>query len=121
MTHKQIKHLAKELAGQFYEEESSTKDEIERDKRSLRFRKAFPNVKAYLQGHQHNPDGSVTYTKPGWMHYVVLARKLLTLMLGQSDERVSPHMKNTIYEALLDEHEEATNPKRAENFVQRMH
>lgn len=119
MTHKQIKHLAKELAGQFYEEETSTKPEIERNKRSLRFRRAFPTVKAYLLGHQHMPDGSIEYSKPGWMHHVVLARKLLTLMLGQSDARVSPHMKNTIYEALLEEHEEATNP-RSENFVQRM-
>lgn len=120
MTHRQIKHLAKELAGQFYEEETSTKPDLERNKRSLRFRKAFPKVKDYLMGHQHNPDGTVTYTKPGWMHHIVLARKLLTLMLGQSDARVSPFMKEQIYDALLEEHEQSTNPKRAENFVQRM-
>lgn len=120
MTHRQIKSLARELAGQFYDEETSTKPEGEREKRSMRFRKAFPKVKHYLAGHQHNPDGSVTYTKPGWMHHVVLARKLLTLMLGQPDARVSPHMKETIYDALLEEHETATNPNRSENFVQRM-
>lgn len=110
MSHRQIRHTARELAGTFYEE----------NMRSPKFRAAFPTVKAYLMGHWHKPDGSIEYSKPGWMHHVVLARKLLTLMLGQSDERVSPHMKNTIYEALLDEHEAATNPKRAENFVQRM-
>lgn len=120
MTHRQIKHLAKELAGQFYEEETSVKDEGERGKRSIRFRKAFPRVKDYMLGHHHNPDGTVTYTKPGWLHHVVLARKLLTLMLGQSDARVSPHMKETIYDALLEEHERATNPQRSENVVQRM-
>ena len=120
MTHKQIKHLAKELAGQFYDEETSTKPEGEREKRSMRFRKAFPKVKDYMLGHQHNPDGTVTYCKPGWMHHIVLARKLLTLMLGQPDARVSPHMKESIYDALLEEHEKATNPHRSENFVQRM-
>lgn len=110
MTHKQIQHTAKELAGSFYEE----------NKRSPQFRATFPTVKAYLLGHWHKPDGSVEYTKPGWMHHVVLARKLLTLMLGQPDARVSPHMKETIYDALLEEHDQATNPKMSTNFVQRM-
>lgn len=116
MTHRQIKHLATELAGTFYEFQTSTKDELEREKRSKRFRKAFPTVTAYLKGHYHRPDGNVVYTKPAWLHFVVQARAMLSHMLMRND--ITDHMKNEIYEALLEEHDKATR-KSARNFVQR--
>jgi hypothetical protein len=143
MTHKQIKHLAKEIAGQFHESETQISEEgaiesydpvvhgfdkrrfdkavEERQKRSLRFRRAFPKVKDYILGHQHMPDGSIQYVKPGWLHHVDRARQMLVLMLGQPDARVSPHMKEEIYEAILADHELSTDPKIAtSNISQRL-
>lgn len=141
--HRQIKSLAKEIAGQFHESETqiSEKGGIEsydpmahgfdkrrfdqvvqdRTKRSLRFRRAFPKVKDYILGHQHMPDGSVEYVKPGWLHHVDRARQMLVLMLGQPDARVSPHMKEEIYAAILSDHELSTDHKIATNNIsQRM-
>jgi hypothetical protein len=117
MTHRQVRHLATELAGTFYEFQTSTKPELEREKRSQRFRAAFPNVKSYLKGHYHKPDGTVEYTKPAWVHFVVQARAMMTQMLMRND--INDHMKNEIYEALLEEGEKASR-KSAKSIVQRM-
>lgn len=108
MTERTIKQMAKELAGQFYE-----------GNRTPGFRATFPTLQAYMRGHWHNADGTVTYTTAGWHHHVVLARKLLTLMLGQPDARVSPHMKESIYDALLEDHAKSTLPGAA-NINQRL-
>jgi hypothetical protein len=106
MTERTIRLMAKELAGTFYE-----------DNRSEQFRRTFPTLKAYMRGQWHQ-DGQIVINKPGWMYHIDLARKVLGLMLSQSDERVSPIMKERIYEALLDEHERATSPQ-AKKVTQR--
>lgn len=107
MTVKLLRDMAKELAGSFYEE----------NERTPGFRQAFPTVKAYLLGRWHQPDGRIKQDKPGWIHHVVLARKLLALMLGQPS--VTEHMKNEIYQALMEDRDQSTR-KGAQNITQRM-
>jgi len=109
MTVRTVKEMAKELAGIFYE-----------DNRTAGFRAAFPTYKAYLLGRWHQLDGSVKQTTAGWVHHVVLARKLLANMLSKPEGVVSQHMKDQIYNALLKDREQSSTPKRAENIVQRM-
>ena len=89
--------LAKELAGIFYED----------SKRSIKFRQAFPTLKSYMRGQWHQPDGDILIKEPGWTHHIALARKMMAMMLSQPDGRILPHMKERIYEALLDEHSRA--------------
>lgn len=107
MTVRLVREQAKELAGAFYE-----------DNRTPGFRKAFPTLKSYMLGRWHLPDGRVKQEQAGWIHHVVLARKLLALMLGRTD--VTQHMKDQIYKALLEDREQATTPRRAENITQRI-
>ncbi len=87
-----IKSQATELAGVFYEQE-----------RSPKFRKAFPTLKHYMGGWQVVADGALKKVSPGWMHHVILARRLLVEMLKKPDAVVSPAMKERIYDALLED------------------
>src|ERR1035437_6098434 len=107
MTERTIRMMAKELAGTFYE-----------DNRSIEFRRAFPTLKAYIRGQWHQQDGDIVINKPGWMYHIDLARKLMGWMLSQPDSKVSPIMKERIYEALLEEHSRATAPQ-AKKVLQR--
>jgi len=107
MTERTIRMMAKELAGVFYE-----------DNRSIKFRRTFPTLKAYMRGQWHQPDGQIIINKPGWMYHIDMARKLLGGMLSQPDAKVSPLMKERIYEALLEEHSRATDPQ-AKKVLQR--
>ena len=106
MTERTIRMMAKELAGKFYE-----------DNRSIGFRRTFPTLKAYMRGQWHQ-NGDIILNKPGWMYHIDLARKLLGVMLSQPDSRVSPVMKERIYEALLEENSKATSPQ-AKKVLQR--
>ena len=101
MTERTIRSLAKELAGIFYEDSA----------RSEKFRRAFPTLRDYMRGLWHQPDGDILIKEPGWTHHIEMARKMLTLMLGQPDARVSPIMKERIYDALIEEHEKALTSK----------
>ena len=105
MTEKTIKDMARELAGAFYE-----------DNRSEAFRKTFPTLKSYMRGQWHTPEGDIIINKPGWMYHIDLARKLLVVMLG--DHRVSEHMKERIYDALIEDYKKATSPN-AKKVLQR--
>lgn len=87
-----VRSLAKELAGIFYD-----------DNRSPKFRAAFPTFKHYMRGQWVQSDGSIKAYRPGWLHHVEHARKVLSLMLGQPDSRVSPIMKERIFDALIDD------------------
>ena len=107
MTERTIRTMAKEIAGVFYE-----------DNRSLKFRRTFPTLKSYMRGQWHQPNGDIVLNKPGWMYHVELARKILGSMLSQPDTRVSPIMKERIYEALLEEHTKANSPQ-AKKVLQR--
>lgn len=87
-----IRSTARELAGKFYEQN-----------RSPQFRYAFPTVECYLGGWQRVADGAIKKVPPGWMHHVVLARRMLVEMLRQPDARVSPHLKEKIADALIED------------------
>ena len=107
MTERTISSMAKELAAAFYE-----------DNRSLAFRVTFPTLKAYMRGQWHQSDGQIIINKPGWMYHIDLARKLMGALLSQPDSKVSPIMKERIYEALLEEHSRAMAPQ-AKKVLQR--
>jgi len=62
----------------------------------------------------------VRQDKAGWVYHIELARKLLAAMLGQPEGRVSQHMKDEIYNALLKDREQSTTKGRAQNITQRM-
>ena len=108
MTERTIRTLAKELAGQFYEQN-----------RSPAFRVAFPTVRAYIRGQWHGADGSIIrIDKPGWLYFVSLARKLMVEMLKRKD--VHENVKKGIYDALLEENIKATSPKARDLFQKQM-
>lgn len=97
MTERTIRSLAKELAGVFYEESI----------RSIKFRQAFPTLQAYMRGQWHQANGDILLKEPGWTHHIALARKMLVQMLSMPDARVSPLMKERMYDALIEEHNKA--------------
>jgi hypothetical protein len=106
MTEHTVRAQAKELAGVFYE-----------DNRSAGFRKAFPTLKHYMRGQWVQSDGSIKNYRPGWLHHVALARKVLALMLGQSDAVVSPVMKERIHASLIEDRE-LEHGRKAKNLHQ---
>lgn len=90
-----IKEQAIQLAGAFYERNRSNK-----------FRRAYPTVQHYLGGTQVMVNSNfepvrIKIVPKGWMHHVVLARRLLVEMLKQPDGVVTPHMKDEIADALI--------------------
>ena len=87
-----IRDLATELAGIFYD-----------GNRSVKFRKAYPTLKDYMRGREHQSDGRILHRVPGWRHHVKLAREMLVRMLGMPDARVSPEMKMRIYDAIIED------------------
>lgn len=124
MTERTIEHMARELAGQFYDlvrsaEDSGEKVQIERRGHVLlridphAFRKSFPTVKDYLTGRRFGrterlPDGTVRFVEgparmvaPAWLHFYDQARQILTTMLG--DPATHPNIKAAIYDALMED------------------
>jgi hypothetical protein len=102
--------MAKELAGTFYE-----------DNRSPTFRAAFPTFKHYMRGQWVQPDGSIKAYRPGWLHHVELARKLMAAMLGKPETVVTPVMKERIFNALIEDRDrqfKAEQRKTARNLHQ---
>jgi hypothetical protein len=102
--------MAKELAGVFYE-----------SNRSPGFRKAFPNFKNFMRGQWHQADGSIKLYRPGWLHFVALARKRMATILG--DKAVHPHIKEAIFNALIEDRNrqfkaETTAPKTVKELFQ---
>ncbi len=107
-----VKAQAKQLAGAFFE-----------DNRTDKFRRAFPTVQHFLTGTQVMYDKNLDVigrkkVAAGWLHFLVLARKTLTLMLGQPDARVSPQLKERIYDAILEDRDRTTR-QRAHRVSQR--
>lgn len=101
----QIKHLARELAGQFFEQKRSNKFRskgsktrvkyFERDpmgnlvekSKVMPFFEAYPTSKEFADGH--------------WPLFYEAARKCLITMLALPDSRVSQHMKEAIHAAIV--------------------
>lgn len=87
-----VRMLAKEVASAFYDQE-----------RSPAFRATFPTLKHYLTGVWVLKDGTTQIKTPGWHHHVGQARQMLVRMLGQSDERIKPHLKEAIFDDIIDD------------------
>lgn len=128
MAERTIAHLARELAGTFYDhvrEAESAGDKVQMAKRGRvfleidpkLFAKTFPTVRDYLRGRRHGridrdwktgrvsyvDDGSVTMSTPGWLYWYDQARQMLTVMLGRPD--IHDNVKQGIYAALLEDRE----------------
>lgn len=84
MTTQLVRTQAKEIAGQFYEQEQ----------RSLRFRAQWPDARAYVAAN--------------WVHFVDLARGSLAALLARPD--YPEHLKEAITRDLLEEHERQQSP-----------
>lgn len=109
-----VRAQAKELAGAFYE-----------NNRTDKFRRAFPTFKHFMHGVQVMYDSKLNVTgnkkvAAGWTHFIALARKTLTVMLGASDARVAPAIKERIYDALLEDRANIAGRK-AHRVKQRTH
>ena len=127
MTERTIEHVARELAGEFYDvvrsaESRDEKVQISRRGRVLLqiepklFAKTFPTVRDYLAGRRHGfmaakpdgiryhiDDGKVYQTTPGWLHFYDAARAKLTEMLGMGS--IHDNLKKGIYDAILEDRE----------------
>jgi hypothetical protein len=118
MTERTIRHLAKELAGIFYEQAGGDLfgTAPEDRERSKRFRLTYPTWPHYRDGIQVLPDGRVRPDQPGWMYFITLARARMVQML--SDPATTQPVKDAIYAALLEEHVKSTSPA-AQEILQR--
>jgi hypothetical protein len=117
VTERTIRSHAKALAGAFYDSHSRTerfrngedmvpvKVTMTDPKTGLpvEVEKRFPFKDAYPNAHE--------YVKAWWPAFVDLARKQLTAMLGMPDEKVSPHMKKAIYDAIIEDREKQMRGK----------
>lgn len=119
MTERTVRHLAKELAGAFYEQAAgdlfgTTKEDRER---SARFRSTYPTWEHYKKGIQVLPDGSTRLDRPGWTYFVSLARARMVQMLS---DPTKAHLHDAIYKALLEEHQKSTSPLAQEVLQRRL-
>jgi hypothetical protein len=111
MTERTIRSMARELAGRFYEQ-----------KRSDRFRSKDSLTRARV--FERQPDGSVAdvvkimpffeayptaqkFAAAHWPFFKEPAVRCFVAMLAMPDSRVSPYMKQCIYDALIEENEKA--------------
>jgi len=98
MTVQLIRRTAKDMAGAFYE----------MPERTPLFRKVFPTVKDFLTGRAHRADGTITLMDPNWWQFLDAAKQTLVKML--SEKTIHEHLKQPIYEALLEEAERGSKP-----------
>jgi hypothetical protein len=97
-----IRALAVELAARFYYDDKMP-NSPNTQQRSAAFRRAFPALRDFMRGREHQTDGSVLHRVPAWRYFTELARKMLSNMLGRSD--VSEAMKERIYDAICEDRE----------------
>ena len=144
MTERTIEHMARELAGRFYDEVRSAESRQEKIQISQRgriflqvdptvFRKTFPTVKDYLAGRHHGhtkrdlekgivthvDDGQVRLGPPGWLHWYDQARQMLVDMLD--NPMVHDNLKAGIYDAILEDRQKEIDAdgKPSPNITQR--
>jgi len=117
MTERTIRHLAKELAGVFYEQAGGDLfgTAPEDRERSKRFRQTYPTWKHYKNGLQVRPDGTIKQDQPGWVYFISLARARMVQMLSDPTKK---NLHEAIYKALLEEHNKSTSPA-AQEILQR--
>ncbi len=119
MTERTIRSVAKELAGVFYEQAGGDLfgTAPEDRERSKRFRETYPTWRHYRDGIQVLPDGRTKTDRPGWTYFVTLARARLVQMLQDPTKK---HLHDSIYKALLEEHEKSTSPMAQEVLQRRL-
>jgi len=118
VTERTIRHLAKQLAGTFYEQAGGDLfgNAPEDRERSKAFRQTYPTWEHYKRGLQCNADGVVVKVdQPGWMYFVSVARARMVQML---QDPTKSHLHDAIYKALLEEHQKSTAPQ-AQELLQR--
>ena len=128
MTERTIEHIARELAGQFYDTVRSAESRDEKVQLSQRgrvllqidpklFGKTYPTVKDYLVGRRHGTvnrawetgvtthidDGKVYQDCPGWMYWYDQARQMAVEMLRSP--QVHENLKEAIMAALIEDRE----------------
>ena len=121
MTERTIRMMAKEFAGEFYEQ-SSRSERFRRGEdlvmvtavvqteagpreiaKRIPFKQAFPNAKAYVAA--------------SWPHWVAYAREKMVEMLAMSDERVPSVMKERIAAAIIEDREKQIKNPLDNNYL----
>lgn len=92
MTTQLVRKMAKDIAGEFYEQEQ----------RSLRFRRIWPDVQVYIA--------------KNWIHFIDLARASLAQLLAKPD--YPEHLKEAIAKDLIEDNERAANHPHAREVMQ---
>ena len=127
MTERTIQHVARELAGQFYDFVRSKEDGDEKVQMQQRgrillqidpkaFAKTFPTQKDYITGRHHgvmkrdwatgrvwHEEGPVHQEVPGWMYWYDVARQRCVELLKSPDTH--DNIKAAIMEALVEDRE----------------
>lgn len=128
MTERTIQHVARELAGEFYDFVRSAESKSERVQIEQRgrvfldidpklFAKTYPTVKDYIAGLKHGKmqrnwitgkirhvdDGKVYADTPGWMFWYEMARQRCIELLNHPD--VSERHKLAITESIIEDRE----------------
>lgn len=120
MTERTIRHLAKELAGIFYEQAGGDLfgTAPEDRERSKRFRQTYPTWEHYKKGYQCDADGRiVNIDRPVWTYFVTLARARMVQMLRDPTKK---NLHDAIYASLLEEHQKSTSPAAQEVLQRRL-
>lgn len=149
MTVMLIRQLAKEMAGQMFEQATvggvdpfaTTPEERER---SAKFRHAYPTLKDFMKGFQRQPygfvppmgpdghplekkyfrvDGSDCWwmlDRPGWNYHVEHARSFFAMALRPENTTYTQHEKNVIADALIEENNRATAPHAQKLLARRL-
>ena len=128
MTERTLQHMAREMAGEYYEfvrgaEGSAEKVQIQHRGLTLLqtdpklFIKTYPTAKDYIAGQRHGrihrnwesgqtvhiDDGKVYQDIPGWMHWYDMARQRAVEMLNNPS--VHDNLKTAIAAAILEDRE----------------
>lgn len=128
MTERTIQHVARELAGEFYDFVRSAESRSERVQIQQRgrtfldidpklFAKTYPTVKDYISGTKHGrmqrnwitgkirhvDDGKVYADTPGWMFWYEMARQRCVELLNHPD--VNERMKLAITDSIIEDRE----------------
>lgn len=92
MTVRLIRMMAKDFAGEFYEQ----------NQRSLRFRRQWPDQDQYAA--------------KNWPHFVDIARGALAALLARPD--YPQHLKDAIYADMLEDNDRQRNSPQAKDVIQ---
>lgn len=104
----QIRHLAEELAGQFFEQKRSDRFRSKDSKTRVKMLLRDPNTGVQVEVTKTMPffeayPTAKKFAKAHWPLFVDSARRCLVTMLALPDHRISQHMKESIHEAIVED------------------